>query len=149
MARRMLIEIIKKNQNNREIIDTSFGNQGKVIRDLEGFTSLYDFKLVQQADGKIAAIIKGYHQPSSKEIIRFIRFHSNGEIDTSFGNNGVLNYDMQSISYYSYYYSFTILPNGDILLGGGDYSHPHKAIIRKFPSTNYSTPTNFFSYYFP
>ena len=74
--------------NSDGTIDTTFGNEGivtynyNVIYNSNQINSGVD-KLVLQPDGKILALI-GAGSPS------FVRFNTNGSIDTSYGNNGTL-----------------------------------------------------------
>jgi uncharacterized delta-60 repeat protein len=90
-------------------LDSSFGDKGKVIT---VFGLAYANAIAIQKDGKI--ITAGSSSSSNSSII--VRYHSNGILDTSFGNAGILvnNYGYQN----TIFNSIAIEPNGFILAAG-------------------------------
>ncbi len=71
-------------------LDLTFDQDGKVVLDL-GSTS-EAFKVAQQADGKIVAV--GDSRPQNSLDFTAVRLNpSNGSLDNSFGNNGVVRVD--------------------------------------------------------
>jgi len=71
-------------------LDPTFGQSGKVVLDL-GSTS-EAFKVARQADGKIVAV--GDSRPQNSLDFTVVRLNpSNGSLDNSFGNNGVVRVD--------------------------------------------------------
>jgi len=67
-------------------IDTSFGTNGKVVTTID---SMFDgiTQLVLQPDGKIIAA--GYNSLEYLSKMVVVRYLSNGDMDASFGNNGI------------------------------------------------------------
>ena len=93
--------------NNDGTIDTSFGNDGIVTYNYNVIYNSNEInisvgKLVLQQDGKILALIEG--GPS----LFFVRFNTDGSIDTSFGNNGILIFT-------TVFSSFVIQPDDKII----------------------------------
>lgn len=76
--------IMKFNEDGS--VDTSFGNNGVAI--YEGYEISYAEDLCLQEDGKI--VIGGMWVGEGHNIACFARFNANGTLDTSFGNNGVV-----------------------------------------------------------
>ena len=83
------LKLIKFNANG--LVDTSFGNQGILVPDLD-FESNLGGKILIQSDGKI--IIGGASKISENNALiektYFSRLNVNGSIDSFFGTNGVL-----------------------------------------------------------
>ena len=63
--------------------DTTFGSLGIAS---DGITSHYPEGVAVQADGKI--LVTGFRYVSGKKRFFLRRYLSNGQVDTSFGNNG-------------------------------------------------------------
>lgn len=117
--------LILTRYNEDGTVDSSFGNNGTVIESENGKRFEGGNVLVQN-DGKI--IVTGSFDDGSnfKETSLVIRYHSNGDRDTSFANNGLFEsnfYSSESKLNYSY-----IQPDQKILLGG--YEHNG---IRRIP----------------
>lgn len=72
--------------NSNGSADQNFGINGKVKKDFGGGDALSSIKT--QTDGKI--IVGGYTHSTSNFQWTLARFNSNGQIDSNFGNNGVI-----------------------------------------------------------
>lgn len=103
--------------NSDGTLDSSFGNGGIVLTELEA--SSYLSSAVLQPDGKI--IVAGTYYGSTQLDFLLIRYLSNGSLDTSFGNNGVVktnfssNMESQSLAVVSRQ------PDGKIIVAGTGY----------------------------
>uniref|UniRef100_Q3ARU1 SbsA Ig-like domain-containing protein n=1 Tax=Chlorobium chlorochromatii (strain CaD3) TaxID=340177 RepID=Q3ARU1_CHLCH len=72
-------------------LDTSFDGNGKVITDfLDGLNvdGFYTTEAILQSDGKILIVGGGYQ--SGNSLVTLFRYNSNGSLDSSFGNNGMV-----------------------------------------------------------
>lgn len=72
--------------NSDGSLDKNFGTDGKVTKDFGGDDSIADVKV--QPDGKI--IVGRYSHMAANFQWTLARFNSNGLIDNSFGNNGIV-----------------------------------------------------------
>lgn len=79
--------LVQYNQDG--VIDSSFGDNGIVLLDING-TNDYAFASAIQSDGKIITV--GYTTNTDSDIA-IIRFNSDGSIDNSYANNGIFIYD--------------------------------------------------------
>lgn len=72
-------------------LDTTFGNNGKIIFKNTLFNANDSFKAIEiQSDGKILLLGKAsYPFPYMKTAIFIKKLNPNGTLDTSFGNNGI------------------------------------------------------------
>jgi uncharacterized delta-60 repeat protein len=70
-------------------MDTEFGTNG--ISSI-CYTEIIGSDLIIQQDGKI--LITGYTQPNISTVFAMIRYNADGTIDNSFGDNGVLKYNL-------------------------------------------------------
>jgi len=99
--------------NENGDIDTTFGsnNNGIVITDISNNND-YSTSLALQPDGKIvlAGIV---NVPTTN--IAVIRYNTSGNLDSSFGNNGI--FMRQYLGLGDYYTSLAIQPDNKILLG--------------------------------
>ena len=100
-------------------LDTSFDGDGKVIIPNEGTTRFWFGDLVIQQNGKLV-LAGGKFTPLGNNVdgsqTALFRFNPNGSVDNSFGINGRT---IASLGDYdSYYYSASLLPNGNIVAGG-------------------------------
>ncbi|MEH2256222.1 delta-60 repeat domain-containing protein [Nostoc sp.] len=66
-------------------LDSSFGNSGKAIADFANQTDRA-YSVAMQSDGKI--LIAGITYNNNQVDAGFVRYNSNGSLDTSFGNGG-------------------------------------------------------------
>lgn len=95
-------------------LDTSFGTNGKVINDFNndpGF--IWYGSVVQQADQKL--VTGATHRlPGSNNDFFLARYLTNGDLDTSFGNNGTVmaHYGVDILS------GIAVLSDGNIIAGG-------------------------------
>jgi len=93
--------------NNDGTTDSTFGNEGIVSYNYNVVYNSNEIntgvsKLVLQPDGKILALIGGAAS------LFFVRFNTNGSVDTSFGNNGTLIFT-------TVFSSFAIQPDSKII----------------------------------
>jgi uncharacterized delta-60 repeat protein len=93
-------------------IDSSFGVNGKVVTTVNTSFSDYIDKIVFDAQGRI--LVSGCTSFEVNYKLAMARYTSNGALDTSFGNNGIV------VSNYSSRYSDVALQvDGKIILVGG------------------------------
>jgi uncharacterized delta-60 repeat protein len=78
-------------------LDTSFGDDGIVTRDFNGFDDLFR-DLALQSDGKI--VVAGRQTEADGSTTRFtvFRFHPDGSLDAAFGTDGVVVVDFTGLS---------------------------------------------------
>ncbi|MEL6809735.1 MAG: T9SS type A sorting domain-containing protein [Bacteroidota bacterium] len=96
-------------------LDTSFGTDGKVMNDFNVVPPPFTYfsSIDQQADGKL--VTGSSHRLSGGNLDFFlVRYLTNGQLDTSFGDNGVVSTDF-GVDYLS---AIAVLPDGKILAGG-------------------------------
>jgi uncharacterized delta-60 repeat protein len=77
--------------NSDGTLDNNFGIGGKKSLLIPGFSRVPVFSAINQSDGKI--VLAGYCSPSSfnvKNTIMVMRVLQDGNLDSSFGNNGVV-----------------------------------------------------------
>ena len=77
--------LIRYNANGS--LDTTFDDDGKVITPI-GVGTDYAYGIVVQSDGKI--IVAGSAKIGSETDIALARYNSNGSLDSSFGNGGIV-----------------------------------------------------------
>ncbi|MFK5983030.1 MAG: hypothetical protein QM499_08960, partial [Flavobacteriaceae bacterium] len=96
------------------VLDPSFGDNGIVMMDFYSFRD-YSFSISQQSSGKI--ISAGQIQ-TENNIAQgsLVRFQTNGSLDTSFGNNGIVLLDLGT--YFYYYNTIFSLDNDELIAGG-------------------------------
>jgi uncharacterized delta-60 repeat protein len=80
-------DMVLTRYNPNGSLDLSFGNNGIVISELEAAQSGAEAVAIQ-ANGKI--VIAGYSSNGSNLDFALLRFNSNGGIDPTFGNNGLV-----------------------------------------------------------
>ncbi len=73
-------------------IDSSFGNEGRVITEFVVLGGLYAVAI--QEDGKIVAAGRTNYVD-----IALVRYRADGRIDSSFGTNGIVNTDIRRYDY--------------------------------------------------
>lgn len=93
-------------------LDVTFGTNGKVISSF-GSNSEYSRSIVVQSDGKI--VIGGFRRNSWNYDFVLIRYLPNGQIDNSFGINGIAINDLGGDDRL---YDLKILPDGRFLAVG-------------------------------
>ncbi|WP_171608959.1 T9SS type A sorting domain-containing protein [Limnovirga soli] len=94
--------------------DESFGNSGRVITTIAGAANEF-LSVAVQSDGNIIA--SGYYSPSGSGSVDavLIRYKSNGTLDSTFGNNGIV---ITNIARWDYPYDLTLQKDGKILIVG-------------------------------
>jgi uncharacterized delta-60 repeat protein len=98
--------------------DSSFGEAGVVITPIGPFAAIEDIAL--QPDGKIiAAGVQGIHDPNGGMYTRYAlaRYTGSGELDTYFGNNGIVTTDVVPEAS-DRIQAMELLPDGKILAAG-------------------------------
>jgi uncharacterized delta-60 repeat protein len=85
--------LIRYNANGT--LDSTFGNTGIVTKDLQLGSDDVAFCIALQTDGKI--ILGGYSDNGSNKNAAIIRYQINGIIDSTFGNNGIVLTDYDSL----------------------------------------------------
>ena len=95
-------------------LDTTFGTGGKVTTDL-GSVNDYPYDVELQPDGKILV--------AGGDGFSLARYNSNGTIDTTFGNNGIVQQSGTDSAF-----GIIVQPDGKILVGGGSNFAWHASI---------------------
>jgi uncharacterized delta-60 repeat protein len=81
-------------------LDTTFGTNGKVTTDFNGFSDA-GYSVTQQSDGKLVVAGQAYNGPisaSATNDFALSRYNSDGSLDTTFGNNGKVTTDFNGLS---------------------------------------------------
>ena len=89
-------------------LDSSFGENGNITIEVEINTTLND--IIVQDDGKI--LVLGVH--NSYKIVMLIKLLSNGELDVSFGDEGIATVAL--FDDFSYYHTFKVTREGEIFV---------------------------------
>lgn len=140
--------------NSNGSVDTSFGNQGEVTTSI---TSIYNFvndavgeDIVVQPNGQI--VVDASHVVSVKiarltyQLTAYIdvaRYNTDGSLDTSFGNNGVVSTPLPSNFAGIHTDALLLQPNGELIVvaDGGFNSEGQWAMVRY--NTDGSLDTSF------
>jgi uncharacterized delta-60 repeat protein len=109
-------------------LDTTFGNGGKVIKDLFGSSDDIAYALSIQRDGKLVAVGRTGQYPNFR--VGVARFNSNGDFDSGFGNAGKVLTDFGLFS--SQAYSSAIQEDGKIVVGGYGSSGSADFILARY-----------------
>lgn len=75
-------------------LDLNFGNNGKVTTAID-ISSDVAYSVAIQSDGKIVAA--GYSFRAFNDDFALLRYHTNGTLDNTFGNNGIVTTDVGNI----------------------------------------------------
>ncbi|GGD85056.1 T9SS type A sorting domain-containing protein [Planktosalinus lacus] len=103
--------------------DTTFGNDGVVMHSL-GNVSMSG-STIKKTDDYLYADVKYYiNDIGSKYIYRFLL---NGEIDTTFGSNGMIEIPIEE----EFNTNFNVFNNGDFLIGGNYFDYNTETMIKK------------------
>ena len=113
---------------NTGTLDTTFGNGGMATT----AKNIYATCIAIQKDGKI--VVGGVSQNSSKNDFALVRYNTNGSLDSTFGNAGIMT---TSIGISSVVYSIAIQSNGKIVMGG--YSFSYKDTVQVFALVRYTS----------
>jgi uncharacterized delta-60 repeat protein len=108
----VLIPVIRLNTDGS--LDNTFGNNGMALHDFT--TNCQTGAAVRQLANK-KILVAGTMGPCSQKDFFIYRLDENGLLDPSFGNNGFAFFDNGTSEGVN---SLQLLPNGDILLLGGD-----------------------------
>ncbi|MZR62298.1 hypothetical protein [Alcanivorax sp. DP30] len=79
--------------------DTSFGSEGAVITDISA-NSDYAKSVIEDSNGNL--VVAGYSHNGSAYDFALVRYTSNGELDTSFGDGGLVVTDIGSNNDYAH-----------------------------------------------
>jgi uncharacterized delta-60 repeat protein len=113
------------------VLDESFGNNGIVLQD---FTDYYDVinSIALQGDGKIIAAgqVNGSYD-YIHEYMAAARFNTDGSLDESFGNNGLVEAKYKP-NYPTNGASVLVQPDDKIILGGNDSYDGGDTLIQDF-----------------
>jgi uncharacterized delta-60 repeat protein len=101
--------------NNDGTLDETFGNSGKVLYDIgSGVDEIND--IVLQPDGKIIAVGTTFSKFSDTSNAIILRYTSDGKLDESFGNNGLIIFQLQTNTRLI---SVALQKDGRIITAGG------------------------------
>lgn len=96
-------------------LDNTFGSNGVVTTDLQLGSDDVAYSVTLQADGKI--VLAGYSDNGSNKDAALVRYNTNGIIDSTFGNNGIVITDFEN-SQQDEIKVVKIHPLGNIIVGG-------------------------------
>lgn len=110
-------------------LDLTFGVDGKVLTTINN-TVQKAYGMVLQPDGKIVVAGYTYSETFGNDFV-CIRYNNNGSLDTSFGNNGIATFDIQTGSD-DKAYSIDIESSGKLVLAGysDNGSNKNATVIR-------------------
>lgn len=101
----------KKSNAQNGNLDISFGNGGKVTTTIGTIDKAWSIAI--QSDSKI--VLGGYTYNGINYDFALVRYNTNGTLDNSFGNGGIVTTDIDSSEYG---YSVAIQSDGKIVLAG-------------------------------
>jgi uncharacterized delta-60 repeat protein len=103
-------------------LDTSFGDQGRVITDLNGRSDEVR-GVVVQPDGKIVVLGESWVYPQDRPRFALVRYNAGGSLDTTFGQGGQVLTGMTDDEWdYSMPHALALQPDGKLLVAGTAYS---------------------------
>ena len=105
-------------------LDTTFGTNGIVTTFMDSAHTVANAVEIQQ-DGKI--VVAGNFQRGNVKDFIIVRYKSDGSLDSSFGTNGVVTTDLNSVSD-DFGNALAIQPDGKIIVAGG--SGPYFGLCR-------------------
>lgn len=99
--------------NSDGTLDSSFGEAGMVMTDMDGLTNTCSGMAIQN-DGKIVMVGETYDPVISDPVITMLRYNSDGSLDSSFGTDGIIRQDFTEdmIS------AFSLVLSGDKIIIG-------------------------------
>jgi uncharacterized delta-60 repeat protein len=120
-------DVLLLRYNTDGTLDNTFGVGGVVVTSVGPFTD-YSFSIKRQTDGKIISV--GRTSDGTQSDFLIIRYLPNGNIDSTFGTNGIVITPMGNNNDYGY--SSAIQPDGRLIVAGyGDQgTHRDLAIAR-------------------
>lgn len=126
----LLVSLTRYNINGS--LDLSFGNNGIVTTQIG--TNDYGRAVAIQADGKI--VVAGYSIYATQFAFALVRYNTNGSIDNSFGNNGIV---ITAIGNDDYGRAVAIQADGKIVVAG---SSAARIVVTRY-NTDGSLDANF------
>lgn len=96
-------------------LDSTFGNNGNMLTDVTSYRFDLCISIKIQKDDKIIAVGTSYDDIEKPVVVRFDK---NGILDNTFGINGVIIENFNSISDNGLFYSVDVLPDNKIIAGG-------------------------------
>ncbi len=137
--------------NSNGSADTSFGNQGEVTTSISSNIVLnggYGESIVVQSNGEIVfggSYVNGVRSGNTYQYHTYIdlaRYNTDGSLDTSFGNNGVV---ATPLSQYSSIHTDALLlqPNGELIVVADTYQSASQQWVLARYTTNGSLDTSF------
>ncbi len=115
------------------VLDTTFGNNGVVITDIGG-EYFKTFSGFLEDNGTIYLLVK--YDWASDSILQILRYAENGDLDLSFGDNGILPI-ANGINYYSG--AIALQNEGKILVAYADPQYNIYKLKQYFPNGNLDT----------
>ncbi len=99
-------------------LDTTFAGTGGTIVYIGSFGNDEAHSVAIQSDGKIVAGGFAYFSSGNEYTFALIRLKSNGELDSTFGTNGIVTTGFGGSNTDARAYSIVIQPDGKIIAGG-------------------------------
>jgi uncharacterized delta-60 repeat protein len=133
--------------NNNGSLDSGFGTDGIVNTDIGAIEYSYAginafaYAVAVQPDGKILFGGESTYNVDMYSNFALIRYNSDGTLDTTFDDNGIVTTDIDNYSDTAY--ALTVLPNGKTLLGGMSYTGTDYAFALVRYNNNGSVDTDF------
>ncbi|MEO8286117.1 MAG: delta-60 repeat domain-containing protein [Chloroflexota bacterium] len=104
-------------------LDSTFGDGGRVITDLNGKSDEVQ-AVVVQPDGKIVAAGTSWVFPQDRPRVALARYNADGTLDKSFGDSGFIITGMTDDEWdYSVPHALALQPDGKLLVAGTSYSN--------------------------
>jgi uncharacterized delta-60 repeat protein len=103
-------------------IDDSYGNNGTVQTDVTSYRFDLCRSIKIDTENRVIAVGTSYDEATHRNAV-IVRFNEDGTLDGSFGDNGVVITDFNSLSNHGVFNDVNILPSGNIVAGGNmEYS---------------------------
>ncbi|QNK77968.1 T9SS type A sorting domain-containing protein [Winogradskyella sp. PAMC22761] len=106
--------------NNNGSIDSSFGTNGTTFTNYSDDD--YSYSSLIQSDGKIVIGGFSYNDSTSQRDFILVRYNSDGNIDNTFGNNGITTTDLNNNSS-DYGFSLAFQSDNKLLIAGFTYEN--------------------------
>lgn len=107
----LTISPVLAHANTNGSLDPTFGVNGKTTTDFGGYEEGH--AVAYQSDGKI--LMAGYAAGANDDDFALVRYTSDGNLDTTFGANGIVRTDLGN---YDYGYAMAIASDGKIVVAG-------------------------------
>lgn len=130
--------VIRLNQDGT--LDSSFGSNGSFVWSSSGDNPDYANNLTLQADGKI--IVTGAASTGSGFRIVTMRLLASGQLDSSFGQGGLVQYDGLTGSY-AYPYGVLVQADGKVVVAGSSSNSAGNkdAVVLRYTTDGQLDPT--------